>query len=94
MSEEELKELLLSMGEKSFRAAQIFSWIHEKKAETFDDIPQARKQAIREAVMGDYYARLQAVKKAVDAMTITQREMFHRSLTETLALLSVGETKK
>ncbi|MDU4420996.1 hypothetical protein [Raoultella planticola] len=63
-------------------------------AETFDDIPQARKQAIREEVMGDYYARLQAVKKAVDAMTITQREMFHRSLTETLALLSVGETKK
>ncbi|RWT23791.1 hypothetical protein DN603_09035 [Raoultella planticola] len=63
-------------------------------AETFDDIPQARKQAIREAVMGDYYARLQAVKKAVDAMTITQREMFHRCLTETLALLSAGETKK
>lgn len=63
-------------------------------AETFDDIPQVRKQAIREEVMGDYYARLQAVKKAVDAMTITQREMFHRSLTETLALLSVGETKK
>ena len=63
-------------------------------ADTFDDIPQARKQAIREEVMDDYYARLQAVKKEVDAMTITQREMFHRSLTETLALLSVGETKK
>ena len=63
-------------------------------ADTFVDIPQARKQAIREEVMDDYYARLQAVKKEVDAMTITQREMFHRSLTETLALLSVGETKK
>ena len=62
-------------------------------ADTFDDIPQARKQAIREEVMDDYYARLQAVKKEVDAMTITQREMFHRSLTETLALLSVWETK-
>ncbi len=32
-------------------------------ADTFDDIPQARKQAIREEVMDDYYARLQAVKK-------------------------------
>ena len=63
-------------------------------ADTFDDIPQARKQAIREEVMDDYYARLQAVKKEVDAMTITQREMFHRSLTETRALLAVGETKK
>ena len=63
-------------------------------ADTFDDIPQARKQAIREEVMDDYYARLQAVKKEVDAMTITQREMFHRSLTETLALLSAGEMKK
>ena len=43
MSEEELKELLLSMGEKSFRAAQIFSWIHEKKAETFDELFEATK---------------------------------------------------
>ena len=47
MSEEELKELLLSMGEKSFRAAQIFSWIHEKKAETFDDMTNLSR-ALRE----------------------------------------------
>ena len=47
MSEEELKELLLSMGEKSFRADQIFSWIHEKKAETFDDMTNLSR-ALRE----------------------------------------------
>ncbi|WP_434642522.1 hypothetical protein ACMYSK_10060 [Klebsiella sp. I138] len=62
--------------------------------DTFDDISDARKQAIREAVMRDYFARIQAVNKEVEAMTVAQREMFHLSLAETLALLADGETTK
>ena len=37
MTEEELKEFLVSIGEKAFRGSQIFSWIY-KGAKTFDDM--------------------------------------------------------
>ena len=35
---EELKELLNSLGEKPFRAAQLFSWLHEKHVESYDEM--------------------------------------------------------
>ena len=35
---DELIEYLTSVGEKKFRAEQIFSWLHAKKAKTFDEM--------------------------------------------------------
>lgn len=61
-------------------------------ADTFADIPDERKRAIREEVMQDYFKRVAAVKKQLDAMTVAQREMFHRSLAESLALVGKGDT--
>ena len=34
---EELKEEISLMGEKGFRAGQIYSWMHEKLVTSFDD---------------------------------------------------------
>ena len=34
---EALKEELVSIGEKSYRAEQIFKWIYVDKVQTFDD---------------------------------------------------------
>ena len=31
-NQKELEEYLVSLGEKPFRAKQIYSWIHEKQA--------------------------------------------------------------
>ena len=31
LNEEELEEVVVSLGEKKFRAKQLFSWVHEKK---------------------------------------------------------------
>ena len=48
MTEEELKEFLKSIGEKSFRGTQIFSWIY-KGAKTFDDmnnIPKSLREKL------------------------------------------------
>ena len=44
---EELKELLSGWGEKPFRAAQIFGWIHEKRVSSYDDMTNVSK-ALRE----------------------------------------------
>lgn len=35
---EELKEELKSIGEKPFRAEQIFKWLYQDKVKSFDDM--------------------------------------------------------
>jgi len=42
---EELEEVLLSMGEKKFRAKQIFSWLY-KGVESFDEMTDISKELI------------------------------------------------
>lgn len=38
MLPEELKELAVQMGEKPFRAAQLFGWMHEKNVRSYDEM--------------------------------------------------------
>ena len=49
MTQDELKEELSQMGEKSFRAGQIFHWLHAAKAESFDEMTNLSK-ALRTAL--------------------------------------------
>ena len=35
---DELKNVMAQLGEKPFRAAQLFSWLHEKQAESYDEM--------------------------------------------------------
>ena len=41
---EELKEEFLQLGEKSFRATQVYEWMHVKLAESFDDMTNLSKE--------------------------------------------------
>ena len=50
MTEDELKEFIVSLGEKAFRGTQIFSWIY-KGARNFDDmknIPKSLRERLEE----------------------------------------------
>ena len=38
MLPQELKELVAEMGEKPFRAEQLFGWMHEKNARSYDEM--------------------------------------------------------
>ena len=49
----ELKVIIESMGEKAFRAAQIFSWLHEKKVESFDEMTNI-SNALKDKLSGEY----------------------------------------
>ena len=40
---EQLTEELLSIGEKKFRAKQVYSWIHEKLVDSFDEMTNLSK---------------------------------------------------
>ncbi len=47
----EVKAAVEAMGEKPFRAKQIYSWLHEKRAESFDemsDLPKALRERLAE----------------------------------------------
>ena len=49
---DELKEVLKAMGEKPFRADQLFSWLHAKKALSYDEMTNlsaALRSRLREA---------------------------------------------
>ena len=37
----QLKNVMIEMGEKAFRAKQIYEWLHQKQAESFDEIEQS-----------------------------------------------------
>ena len=39
----ELKAFMTSIGEKPFRASQIYQWMHEKLASSFDDMTNLSK---------------------------------------------------
>ena len=50
---EQLTEELLSIGEKKFRAKQIYSWIHEKLVDSFDEMTNLSKD-LREKLKETY----------------------------------------
>lgn len=43
---EEIEELFLSFGSKKFHALQLFSWLYEKRVESFDEMSDIKKDII------------------------------------------------
>ena len=43
LTPEELSDLLGSWGEPAFRAGQLFDWLHQKRAATFDEMSNLPK---------------------------------------------------
>lgn len=50
---EELKEEMENLGEKSFKAKQIYSWLHKRGAESFDEMTDISKN-LREKLKNSY----------------------------------------
>ncbi len=50
---DELKEELVSIGEKPFRAEQIFKWLYQDRANTFDDMTNL-SLSLREKLKSNY----------------------------------------
>ncbi|MBE6735192.1 MAG: 23S rRNA (adenine(2503)-C(2))-methyltransferase RlmN, partial [Ruminococcaceae bacterium] len=44
----ELTELMLLKGQKKFRAEQVFSWLHQKHIDRFDDMSNLPKSLLEE----------------------------------------------
>ena len=52
----QLKNVMIEMGEKAFRAKQIYEWLHQKQAESFDEMSNlsAASGKIKRALCTDY----------------------------------------
>ena len=53
MSLAELKEEMLTIGEKAFKATQIYSWLHKHSSESFDEMTNISKD-LRENLKKNY----------------------------------------
>ncbi|MGL5330999.1 MAG: 23S rRNA (adenine(2503)-C(2))-methyltransferase RlmN [Peptostreptococcaceae bacterium] len=75
MTEEELKDFILSIGEKSFRATQVFSWIY-KGAKTFDDmknVPKSLREKLEEV---SYIGNIEQELKLESKVDRTKKYLF------------------
>ena len=75
MTEEELKDFIKSIGEKSFRGSQIFSWIY-KGAKTFDDmnnIPKSLREKLEEV---SYIGNIEQELKLESKVDKTKKYLF------------------
>lgn len=53
MYEEELKTLMEEIGEKAFRAKQLYTWLHKKHAASYDDMTDLSKN-LRQKLAAEY----------------------------------------
>ena len=73
---EQLTEELLAIGEKKFRAKQIYSWIHEKLVDSFEEMTNLSK-GLRENLNQNYTLQsLEVVEVQTSKLDGTQKYLF------------------
>ena len=76
LSMAELEELLLSMGEKKFRAKQIYEWLHVKKAVSFSEMTNLSNALRRKLQEQTHLVSLKKVEELVSALDGTRKYLF------------------
>ena len=69
MTQEELRAFLVSLGEKPFRTAQIYQWMHEKLASSFDDMTNLSKVLRQKLQDACEYVSLEKVRVQISQIT-------------------------
>ncbi len=73
---EELKDAVAALGEKPFRAKQLYQWMHEKLAGSYDEMTNLSK-SFREKLEQNYtYTCLDAVDRQISAVDGTEKYLF------------------
>ena len=78
MNKEELKNLMVQIGEKPFRAKQIYSWLHEHLVTSYEEmgnIPGKLKEKLKEYPI----TALEMVDEQISAIDGTRKYLFRLS---------------
>lgn len=62
----ELEEYFLSMGEKKFKAIQIYEWLYQKRVSSFDEMTNLKKELIQKLKQDFTFEPLKLLKREVD----------------------------
>lgn len=72
----ELEELVISLGEKKFRAKQLYEWMHVKLAASFDEMSNIPK-TLKEKLSNDYsYTELKLISMQQSKEDGTRKYLF------------------
>ncbi len=74
-----LKELIAfvdEMGEKSFRAKQIYQWIHEKQVDSFEEMTNVSKKLIEQLNEKAYLTSLKKEEVQISKLDGTRKYLF------------------
>lgn len=76
MSLAQINDLLEQIGEKQFRAKQIFEWLHKKNVTTFDDMTNLSKQLRYKLSQTTSIDNIEIVKKLESSLDGTTKYLF------------------
>lgn len=88
LSIEELEESLTSIGEKSFRAKQIYEWLWKKNAHSFDDMTNLSKEL--RSKLAELYSiqniKLDLIQKSDDGTIKNAVKLFDGNIVESVLI--------
>ena len=73
MNMDELTEFIISLGEKKFRAKQIYEWIHVKHVDSFDEMTNISKN-VHTGIKGQCNTHLAKKMRRCRCQSSTARE--------------------
>lgn len=76
MTLEELQNCLVELGEKAFRAKQIYQWIHEKLAAGYEDMSNLSKDLREKLQNKENFVKLNIVQVQESAIDGTRKYLF------------------
>lgn len=79
LSSEELAAEMASLGEKKFRAAQVFDWLHVKRADDFDEMTNISLSLRTKLSESFYINRLNIVRKLESSVDNTVKYLYELS---------------
>ena len=79
MTPEELQERLSELGEKAFRAKQIYQWMHEKLVSDYDEMSNLSKELREKLKEQEEFVKLNMVQVQESAIDGTRKYLFELS---------------
>ena len=76
---EELQQFMASLGEKPFRAKQLYQWMHEKLAADLDEMTNLSKGLREKLKETTTYTSLEVVERLVSGIDGTEKYLFRLS---------------
>ena len=76
---EELQQFMASLGEKPFRAKQLYEWMHEKLAADLDEMTNLSKGLRKKLKETTDYMSLEVVERLVSGIDGTEKYLFRLS---------------